>query len=340
MKPLYYFTIFTTLLSCSLAFGQGADESPAGVMISHGHPKGQWMVTYNYMSQTMKTNLAGSGKIGDDAIFLNYIMAPQKMKMDMHMFMVMGGLTGKLSVMATFNYNVLSMDMNMLPGSMMMHGMGGETSDMMTSKTSGLGDIRLIALYKLTNGEGSSLVLSGGLSIPTGSINITGGENIMYDTLRLPYMMQTGTGSLDFLPGLTYLKKSGKITWSAQALSNLRVLNNSAGYHYGSDLTLNAWASYRFCPYFTASLRAENFYGGMISGKDSLIYQMMEPDANPQNYGGDRLNIHLGCNFYINKGAMQNSKIGLEFGLPVIQNLNGPQLATQFTLNAVLSKSF
>lgn len=340
MKSLYFVLVLMIFLHNTQVFSQGIDASPAGIMISHGHPKGGWMVSYTFMNMMMNGNLSGTEKVSDDEIFINdYSMSPQKMQMDMHMLMAMYGLTGRLSFMLMASYSDYRMDMKSYAAGHV-HGGSGAPSLNHTHHTSGVGDTKLWALYKLVNGEGSSLVLSAGLNLPSGNYKIPAGEHAIIEGERQAYMMQLGSGSYDLMPGLTFYKKSGKLAWSAQALANIRPFENPLGYHIGSDLTLNVWGAYYFGSAFSASLRAEGFEGGKINGSDPMIYVLSEPDANPDNHGGTKANAYAGINFYFNKSFMRNSKIGVELGLPFYQNLNGPQMATQYSLNAGIVKSF
>src|SRR5438445_640906 len=112
------------------------------------------------MNIMRKDNLSGTEKVSDQTIFNHdYSMSPQTMSMDMHMLMVMYGLSGHLSFMLMTNYNVMNMDMtafaqtmNMEGGTMIMN------SPFMSVKSSGFGDTKFYGLYKLLNGNGSQLV--------------------------------------------------------------------------------------------------------------------------------------------------------------------------------------
>jgi hypothetical protein len=335
-----------SFLAMTPVHAQGLNESPAGVMIDHKHPKGGWMFSYTYMNMMMQDNLSGTAKLSDDDLFRqNYAMSPQNMRMDMHMLMAMYGVSGKFSLMAMANYNVMTMTMNPLVQNMIMNGseMTMSTQQPMTIRSSGIGDVRVWGVYGLLNGEGSSLTLSAGVNIPTGSTTIMGGND--YNNQRLPYMMQLGSGSFDLLPGITYYKKAGSITWSAQVLSALRPFNNAQGYHYGNELTVNGWAAYHIWPSASVSLRAEGYTSDIIKAIDPMITNsnniLDEPDFNPNNYGGQRVSGYGGLNYYIHRSNLwPDSKLCLEYGLPLYQNLNGPQLATQSTLYATVLVSF
>ncbi len=320
------------------------DLSPAGIMFGHEHAKGNWKISYQYMSMMMKGTIAGTAKVDDNYVFNNYIMSPQSMQMDMHMIMAMYGITDRLSVMAMFNYNINTMSMTAFPGSTMQ--MDGKPTVMssytdMTATTSGMGDTRLYAVYAVVNHNAHHVFISGGINIPTGSISIKGKANdMMYPDSRLPYMMQLGSGSMDIMPGITYLFKQQKFSASAQACSVLHPFTNSLGYHFGNELTANVWAAYKWLPWISTSVRMEEKATGMMSGKDAALIENNEPAAFYKNYGGETRSAFVGLNFYFNRTWLQHSKITVEYGMPVYQNANGVQLADKSMLYAECMISF
>jgi hypothetical protein len=194
----------------------------------------------------------------------------------------------------------------------------------------------LYALYSLVTRKEHFVILSGGFSIPTGSINKKGSsDNTMYPGTGFPYMMQSGSGTFDFMPGITYVMKKNKVTCSAQVLPALRPFYNSIGYHRGNELTVNTWAAYYWFPWMSSSVRLEGYTAGAIKGSDPQVFAVMEPGANPLCYGGNRVSGYAGLNFFITKGRLDNNKFSVEYGLPFYQNLNGPQCAAHSTLYVV-----
>jgi hypothetical protein len=69
------------------------------------------------------------------------------------------------------------------------------------------------------------------------------------------------------------------------------------------------------------------------------VYFHTEPSANPLNYGGKNISAFLGSAFHFT-GVMKNSRLGIECGIPVYQDLNGIQLKQHLTLHAIWSFSF
>ena len=86
--------------------------TPAGVMVSHVHPKNEWMLSYRFMDMAMLGVLSGTKKMDELDVFNLYLMNSKKMRMDMHMLMGMYGLTDRLTAMVMLNYNVKCTNLN------------------------------------------------------------------------------------------------------------------------------------------------------------------------------------------------------------------------------------
>jgi len=316
---------------------------PAGLMLSHVHHKGEWMVSYRLMSMSMNGIRSGNSSISDNAVFNQYLMAPKSMQMNMHMLMAMYGVNNKLTLMFMANYISNTMKMSMLPVvGMNMPGMDMSTGNFNNpTVSSGLGDIKIYALYNLLNNDYHQLVISAGANIPTGNINYLGaGNNIIYSGSRLPYAMQLGSGTFDVLPGISYLYKKEKLATGIQLSGVERFYNNSLGYHLGNEATANVWFAYRWLSFLSSSLRIETFVNNKIQGNDPYLYYLNEPSANPANYGGQRVALYLGSTWQIRKGILKNNKLGAEYGLPLYQYVNGIQAPVTAMINAYWSITF
>lgn len=319
-----------SMLVCNCAV---EDLNPGGIMLGHEHPKGVWKISYRYMNMMMDGVLSGTKKVDDNFVFNKYIMSPQNMRMDMHMVMAMYGITDRLSLMVMFNYNSISMKMNMLPGSTHVHGSGTSASNSheMSSQTSGLGDTKLYAVYSLLNSTVHYLLLSGGLNLPSGNIQMKGdSHDPMYPSQRLPYMMQMGSGTADFMPGITYLFKEEKVSFSTQVTSVLRPFYNLLNYGLGNEYALNIWGAYKWVPWVSSSIRIEGTSQGAIVGSDKSLFSGMEPSASALNYGGENVSAYLGLNFYF----LKKNKLSIEYGMPLYQNVNGVQMKQASTIYA------
>jgi nitrous oxide reductase accessory protein NosL len=303
--------------------------------IYHTHPAGMWMVNYDFMHMDMRGLRSGTKNIATDSVGYNrglpynYMMIPTSMTMDMHMVMAMYGITDRLTVMAMANHQTIRMKMLMDMGPMSMKPISPEPP--MT--ISGFGDTELRGMYKINKW----LVGSLGVSLPTGSIDQEFGT--MGRTYRAPYDMQLGSGTYDLKPALTYNGISGdeKWNWGAQAQYTWRTAKNDNHWSLGDNFKLTSWLQRAFGP-ATSWLRLAYNDTGRLRGRDPQIQILLNPDmhigapmpdADPNNYGGQRLDGLIGVSYQ--KGSFS---FGVEGGLPFYQNLNGLQMKTSWLLNA------
>ncbi len=327
----------------------GNSQAPLGIMTDHIHDKGTWMLSYTYMKTQMQGNRMGTSEASDATVYKNYMMAPETMTMNMHMAMLMYGVTDRLTLMAMGGYMTTNMNMNMdsKGGYMFMNGqlmyMPAGTSMGMQSSSAGFTDTKVSALYNFSPKANQRIIGSLGLSAPTGTITATG-TTMLGDNERLAYDMQTGTGSYALDPDFTYARKHGLFYWGANAGADIKLNYNSLGYKDGNLYHASAWAGYQFLPWVSGTLRAEGDHAGMISGSDKVvanpIYQSNDPTTVTANYGGSWVNMYIGLNFHIMKPVLNKFRILAEYGMPVYQNLNGTQSALKSNLYTGLQYSF
>ena len=295
-----------------------------GDEIYHIHPAGMWMVGYKFMRMAKHGLGSGTDNVDQNSVSpvgnkpFGYMMTPTNMTMDMQMLMIMYGVTDKLSLMVMGNYQAMKMDM------LMNMGMGNFDDPPM--RTNGFGDTELTASY----GIAKYFVVSLGLSIPTGSISET--VSVMGSNYRAPYDMQLGSGTFDLKPSITYnaLSDDSKWNWGAQASYTYHIGQNYADYSLGDSLKLTAWLKRAFGN-ANAWVRAAYTDTNRISGHDPEIDRTNawapSPDADPRNYGGQRLDALIGIGYA--KGPVS---FGVEGGIPVYEYVNGLQLKTDWML--------
>lgn len=293
--------------------------------IYHIHPAGMWMIDYKFMRKVQHGLRNGTENIDQNSVSpvgtvpFGYMMTPTNMYMDMQMLMVMYGLTDKLTLMAMGNYQAMTMDM------LMNMGMGNKNDPPM--RTNNLGDTELTASYGIMKYFLASL----GLSIPTGRIDEAVSE--MGRSYRAPYDMQLGSGTFDVKPSLTYnaVSADAQWNWGVQASYLYHIDHNYAGYSLGDSLKLTTWIK-KALGKANAWVRAAYTDTNRISGRDFEIDRTNafapSPDADPANYGGQRLDalIGVGCQ----SGPVS---FGVEGGIPVYEYVNGLQLKTEWMVN-------
>jgi len=309
--------------------GRPDGHAPISVMADHTHGKGDWMVAYRMMSMSMKGMRSGTNDVSNSDVLTNYMMTPLNMQMTMHMFGAMYAPSDKLTLMGMTNYTNNSMEIQPRMGASF------------NTNSIGIGDTRVLGMYKFMDQNRQRMHAQMGVSLPTGSIAAKDVTPMSApNKTQLPYPMQLGSGTYDLLPGITYLLEKDRTSLGAQAKGVLRLGKNSHDYAFGNQLNVVAWTAYKLTDWMSASVKARLTQTGKIRGADPAFANlMMAPTVNPNNMGGTVGTLGGGFNFLIPKGAFKDIRLAVEAELPVYQNLNGTQMKLQnmITLGAQYS---
>ena len=274
------------------------------------------MLSYRYMEMRMDGNQDGTDSVGDREVLNDFMVTPTDMDMRMHMVGGMYAPSDDVTLMAMVPWIDNSMDHRTRAGGRF------ETN------TAGLGDVGLSGLIVLTRGERQRVHLNAGFSVPTGSINEK--DTTPMGRSTLPYPMQLGSGTVDVLPGITYLGQSDDWSWGGQLMWTQRIGKNSAGYALGNRARLTGWGARRLSDSLSASVRLAADSWGNIRGDDDDLNPAVVPTADPDRRAGRRLDASIGMNYYGRNGLWQGQRLAFELGAPVYQDLDGPQLATDW----------
>ena len=323
------------------------DHAPIGVMGDHRHGKGEWMISYRYMHMDMGGTQIGTTSVTPETVATTVPnrffgnpgqpptlrIVPTEMTMDMHMAGVMYGLSDQVTLMVMANYISKKMDHITFAG-----GMGTRRLNTFETSPMGFGDTKVAALIGLTD----TVHINAGLSLPTGSNTET--DDIVTPmggtpTVRLPYPMQLGSGTFDLEPGITYRDQNDSFGWGAQIKGTVRLGDNDEGYAYGDRAMATAWFAAALTPAAALSARVEAQTLGSVDGIDPAIVGPVQT-ANLDFHGGESVTGLLGVNFAATGGALKGWRLGIEGGIPIVQDLNGPQMPTDYTLTVGVQKSF
>ncbi len=302
-------------------------HAPISIMGDHYHSKGDWMFSYRYMPMHMEGNLQGKDDIDDASIYKNYMAAPQNMKMHMHMLGIMYAPSDRYTLM--FMTNVLNNEMSLKTRM----GMDFETA------SSGFGDMSLSALIKVLHKTQNSFHVNVGMSIPTGNIEQSDNTPMM-DDARLAYPMQLGSGTWDPYLGFTYFGMSTHVSWGLQSLYKFRLGENSQKYTLGNRYDLNGWLAFKVTDYFSLSTSINYYDLEGIEGKDQTMNPMMMPLFNTQNSGKKQVDLGLGINFLVLKGAFRDLRLAAELKHPIYQKVEGVQMKTSSIATLGVQYSF
>jgi hypothetical protein len=198
---------------------------------------------------------------------------------------------------------------------------GSATGGRYTTRSEGVGDLRLIAVVPFMRKGREGLDFKIGMSVPTGSIDEKDAVNGVVQ--RLPYDMQQGSGSVDFITGFDYRGSWRHTGWGVQGDVLLHTYDNKHDYRLGDQFKISGWLVQEFTRWLSGSFRldwsnTQNAKGRPLSG----------PANNPASYAklrrGNRVDLGPGISVVLPLLGFQ--QISLEVLLPVHQNLDGPQL--------------
>ncbi len=355
----------TTTLHAEHIHNRADSHGPIGVMGEHMMEAGEWMTSYRFMNMHMQGMRTGTHDLSPEQLAVtanplagetmrmgyntdgsprimtipgDYRVVPLEMDMNMHMFGLMYGFSDDLTAMIMLNYVEKEMTSRTYRGPA-----GATVVGDFTGKTSGLGDTVVSAMIRLDDSGHSHWHANLGLSLPTGSITEAGsvlppfsgmmgtapGEKVSID--RLGYPMQLGSGTVDFLPGLTFTQQRHGFSWGAKAAATLRLYDNRENYRLGNRYQLDTWASRLWQPWLSTSVRLSLFSQGSIKGRDKVITGG-NPVFDPANSGRDQIDLSVGVNLLGLDGWRKNQRLALEVGMPVYEKVDGIQMSSDMTI--------
>jgi hypothetical protein len=313
-------------------------HAPIGVMGEHAHNKGEFMASYRFMRMNMKGNRDGTDNMKASEVLRptgTYGVAPLEMTMDMHMLGLMYAPSDTVTLMGMFPFLSLSMDHRAV--------MGQEFS----TDAVGIGDVGAAALIRVLNKDNHQLLINAGMTFPSGSIDrkdvtpASRGASVL-----LPYPMQTGSGTWDLKPGLTYQGRLPNFSWGGQAMGTIRLGRNDEDYRLGNNYHLTGWGGWKALDWMSISARVEWRQWFNIEGNDSRYpappvppagppFNSMAdfvPTADPDLRAGKRVDIGPSVNFIIPSSKLKRMRLAFEMLFPVYQDLDGPQLKNDWTM--------
>ncbi len=360
--PKSFFALAAASVSCLPIAAQAHsvkadDHAPIGVMADHAHKKGGVMVSVRHMHMEMQDNQIGTDSVSPDTIvttvpnrfFGNPMqpptlrIVPTEMRTDMTMVGVMYAPSDAVTLMAMGSYIEKEMEHITYAG-----GMGTAIQGEFTTNPKGMGDITLGGIFPvlgLSDRKAKSsqeLNLRAAISLPTGSTTKTaqiltpmGAQPIV----RVPYMMQLGSGTWDLKPAATFKGWAGKLGYGAQYAGTIRTGTNDEGYRFGDVHEGTAWLSYLPAQWISLSGRVKARSTGRVQGIDPVIMGPVQT-ANPDFQGGERIDLMAGVNLVGTHGPLAGHRLAFELGKPVYQDLNGPQMAGDWMFTIGWQKAF
>ncbi|MEM7099635.1 MAG: transporter [Pseudomonadota bacterium] len=311
------------------------DHGPIGVMGDHTHQAGEVMFSYRYMNMYMKDSRDGTDDLNLTEIVTRESspfgpptlrVVPRTMRMQMHMLGVMWAPSDRLTLMGMFNYVESEMSHTTFMGMA-----GSNILGRFSTSTKGVGDTQLSALINIGETHHGRWHATLGVSLPTGDFEES--DQILTPmntrpTVVLPYPMQLGSGTTDLIAGLTYAGFAQRWGWGGQWRSLVRLGENHNDYTLGDEHQVQGWLSYLINTELSMSARLSYKRRGNIDGMDAQIAAPVQT-ADPNRHAYDRIDVSVGSNIVI---PNTDHRIGLELTTPVYQNLDGPQMKSDWHL--------
>lgn len=293
--------------------------APIGVTQDRLQAKGDWLISYRYGLARLDGLRDGVERVRSGAVTspgaFGFQTTPTEQTVETHTFAAAFAPTDALTLIALVPF--LEQEMQHVT----------RAGDRFRTQSSGLGDVTLAALVKVHEDSASRAHLNLGLGVPTGSIDegdVTPGSAPAEGVL--PYPMQLGSGTWDLRPGVTVVGHEEDWSWGGQAIATFRLGRNDRDYSLGDRYDMTAWAAYRATGALSVSARLALSHVRNVEGRDARLDAALEPTADPRLRAGTRLDALVGLNAHVGSG----NRIAVEAGWPLHEDLEGPQLETDF----------
>lgn len=331
--------------------GHSGGHAPAGVMFDHMlNQAGAAMAGYRYMWNLQGGQmLHGSRPVNDATVVasgcgdLGCGLRPEEMGMHMHMLDLMYAPTDWLNLMLMPQFMDMDMNMRALEGGV---NNGGHPLRRHHNATGGVGDTGMYALVKLWDVADHHVHMGLGFSAPTGDIGQkikvhTHSSGSGTPTQLTHYDMQLGSGTWDFRPSLTYTGKADRWSWGGQLSGAKRMESqNDEGYALGDLFQTTAWGGYSLNDWLTATVRGAYTVQGSVKGEYRSRPLQSGPMDFPASHGGRYWDVGLGLNAVVPGGDFKGHRLGVEWLEPVHTDVNGYQIERKGALSATWSKAF
>ena len=115
--------------------------------------------------------------------------------------------------------------------------------------------------------------------------------------------------------------------------------STTLGYRVGNEYRANVWFDYLLNEKKTlaATFRVEGLWRGNYVGADSELNPFGMPGNDPNMRGGEYLNFGYGVSYMIPANL---GRLDFEAVTPIVQNVQGVQLGTDWALAARYLKAF
>lgn len=294
------------------------DHAPIGVMELRCPMDQQWMLSFRSMYMHSQGMQDGTHHVSvGDVLAQGYTQAPTSMSMWTQELGAMYAVNDRISIMASVPWvdNTMKMVLN--------------TGEKFSMRASGVGDVMAGLGYTVWSSGNNRVDVGANVSFPTGSIHQRQDTPGCPDC-KLEYPMQLGSGTYDLVPSIAYHSRMDAWTFGAQVEGRIHLDHNDVGYALGDRFDATTWVEREWTDRLSSSLRFAGGRWGNVRGSDPELDPTMSPTNDATKQGGTRVDVALGTNWLPFSGRLHGSMIGIEAGVPIAQDLSGPQPAVDW----------
>ncbi|MGH0036696.1 MAG: hypothetical protein ACQGVK_16860 [Myxococcota bacterium] len=198
-----------------------------------------------------------------------------------------------------------------------------------TTQNQGVGDLEFSGRLRFTRKRSESFNLHLAIQTPTGTV--TQKDRTPGGRERLPYDEQVGSGTWNFLPGITYLGRHRGTSWGLQVGAEFYVTDNDEGWSRGDAWHAGGWLAHRWFDLVSTGVQVRWKEWSDVNGGDGDISEAW-PSGNPNLQGGAHL--VLGSTLELAIPGLTGQRLSIDASWPVYQSLDGPQLEGRWRLGA------
>jgi hypothetical protein len=284
-------------------------------------------VGYRFVINRFEDYLDGSEARTSEDILSEYPVVPNLIDQEAHVVSLSHRLSDSITLLVESSYIRQSTDHIRRKGAPF------------TITTEGFGDVVAMGIFRVKRVSNHQVYLTGGLSLPTGSIDKKG-DTPRGKNSQVPYTMQIGSGTYDLQPGLVYLGHKDSLYWGSEVTAKFRLGRNDREYSLGDRCTVSAWFKAKPNPWISPHLKLTFTTWGEIDGEDSELDPSLAAVADPTKVVGTRLSAFAGVEFSLTPKSKSSWIVGFESGVPLYQSLNGPQPAQEYQVLGAITKGF
>jgi hypothetical protein len=304
-------------------------KAPVGITEDRILPAGDFQMGVRYLFSDMSGQAFGTDSLTVNQVLSLFDVAPSEMVTQGFAVDLLWGVTERITLTATGTFAQKTMD-NLAR-------LEGQNNAFLFYQTqaAGIQDIKVNALYDVLSRGDLRFHVHMGASIPLGAIDtndVTPFSNT-YAT-QLPYPQQLGSGTFDLMPGATFNIQNEKASLGLQGKAIIRLGENDRGWALGDLFEGNMWGGIKTSTWSSVSLGLRYSSWGNVEGFDDELNPNESPAHNTLTQAGWRVDLPIGINFVLPEGQLEGHRLGLEFLLPIHQDLDGPQLKHRWSVAA------